>query len=218
MAVEFRDTDASLSETLSRLARSIPGESITLRQLLALIGEQGLLLFCIFLSVPFLFPVSIPGVSTVFGLVIVFVGIGITLNRIPWLPSRLMEKEFATHDLIPVMERGARMVSRLDRVLRPRMPMLSSGHINRLNGIAIIVSGLLLMVPLSLLPLSNTLPALAILLLAAAMLQRDGLVIIAGYLCMIGTMIYFGALALFTLLAGHQLNEVLSFAPRLLEI
>jgi hypothetical protein len=218
MAVEFRDTESSLSETLMKLARSIPGERITLRQLLGHIGEQGLLIFCVFLTIPFLFPVSIPGVSTVFGLVIVLIGIGITVNRIPWLPARLMEREFFTHDLIPMMERGARLVSRLDRVIRPRLPALSSHHANRLNGIAIIVSGLLLMIPLSLVPLSNTLPALAILLLAAAMLQRDGLLILCGYLCMIGTILYFSALTLITLLAGHGLNEIISFAPLLMEV
>lgn len=213
MAVEFRDTEQSLSQTLATLAQSVSGETMTLRQLLTLIGEQGLLLFCIFLTIPFLIPVSIPGVSTVFGLVILLIGIGVTLNRLPWLPSRLMERQFETKDLIPAFQRGAQFVSRLDRFIRPRMPALTSGTFNRLNGVAIIFSGLLLMVPLGLVPFSNTLPALAILLFAAGIIQRDGLFIVGGYLFMIATVIYFAALALAALAAGQGLSQLIGFVP-----
>ena len=46
-------------------------------------GESGLLLLCALLSLPFLFPVSIPGVSTVFGAGIVLISAAITFNRQP---------------------------------------------------------------------------------------------------------------------------------------
>ena len=46
-----------------------------------------MLLVCVFLTLPFLLPVSIPGVSTVFGLAIILIGVGVTLNRVPWLPT-----------------------------------------------------------------------------------------------------------------------------------
>ncbi|MDX2161376.1 MAG: exopolysaccharide biosynthesis protein [bacterium] len=213
MAVEFRDTEASLSTTLDNIAQSIRGEKVTLRELLTLIGEQGLLLFCIFLTIPFLIPVSIPGVSTVFGLVIILIGVGVTLNRLPWLPKRLMEREFATQDLLPALQRGAQFVGRIDRFIRPRLPALSSGGINRVNGFAIIFTGLLLMVPLGLVPFSNTLPALGILLFAAGMLQRDGLFILGGYFFMIATLVYFGVLALGAIAAGQGISSLMGVIP-----
>ena len=74
--------------------------------MLALVGEQGMLLFCVLLTVPFLLPVSIPGVSTPFGLLILFIGIGITLNRVPWLPAILMERRFAAEQLKPTLHKG----------------------------------------------------------------------------------------------------------------
>lgn len=216
MAVQFRDTETSLSQTMADIARSITGETVTLRHLFELIGEQGLLLFCMFLTIPFLLPVSIPGVSTVFGLVILLIGVGITFNRLPWLPNRLMKRELATKDLIPAMEKGSQMFARLDRVIRPRLLMLTKGQIpTRINGLAIVFSALLLMVPLGLVPFSNTLPALAILFLAVGLLQCDGLFIILGYLAIIATIIYFGALVIGALAAGRGLSELIAFVPTL---
>ncbi|NJM44254.1 MAG: exopolysaccharide biosynthesis protein, partial [Brachymonas sp.] len=49
-----------------------------------------LLLLCIVLSFgPVLLPVSIPGVSTVFGLLILFIGISETLRMPIWLPGKV---------------------------------------------------------------------------------------------------------------------------------
>lgn len=83
-SVELHNPDKSLAETLTATAQSIDGEQITLRELFDRIGEQGLLVFCMFLTVPFLLPVSIPGVSTAFGLLITLIGVGVALNRVRW--------------------------------------------------------------------------------------------------------------------------------------
>ena len=104
--VEFRDSTASLSRTLRDLAHSIDGEKVTVRELLSMIGEQGLLLALMFLTLPFLVPISIPGVSTVFGLVAILVSIGVTFNRIPWLPDRLLDRPLDAVKLREAIERG----------------------------------------------------------------------------------------------------------------
>lgn len=210
MTVQFQDTRATLSQTLTNTASSISGEQITLRQLLELIGEQGLLLFCMILVIPFLLPISIPGVSTVFGLVIILIGIGVTLNRLPWLPRRLMERAVATANLVEAMKKGAEMFARLDRVIRPRLlPLTDGAVINRINGLGLTLGGILLLFPLGLVPFSNTLPGIAVLFLAVGILQRDGLFIIAGHLMNVVTIIYFAALAIGALLAGQGLMSLI---------
>lgn len=210
MAVQFQDTDKPLSETLSEIAQSIEGESVTVRQLMALVGEQGLLLFCMFLTIPFLVPISIPGVSTVFGAVVILIAIGITLNRIPWLPSALIERPVSSQGLKQAMERGAQLLKRLDRIVKPRLTRLTTGALmNRLNGLVLLFGGILLIFPLGLIPFSNTLPGWGILFLAAGMLQRDGLAILIGYVLMVATVIYFAVLALGALAAGAGMMSLL---------
>ncbi len=194
-SIEFRDSAAPLGETLRGLARSITGETVTVRELLSLIGEQGLLLALMFLTLPFLIPISIPGVSTVFGLVAILISLGVTFNRVPWLPDRLLDRPLDAVKLAGAIERGAESFGRVDRISHPRLQRLTSSRaMNRLAGLGLLLGSVLLIFPLGLVPFSNTLPAWGILLLAAGLLQRDGLLILLGYLFLLATIIYFAVL------------------------
>lgn len=206
-AIGFKDTTRKTSELLEDVIGSLRGEYITLRDLLAIMGENGLLLLCGFLSLPFLFPVSIPGVSTVFGAGIVLISVAITLNTLPWLPGKVADRRLESVKLVPVLERGVRFLRRIDRFFRPRLPFLTSGVVmNRMNGLALMAAGVLLMLPLSLIPFSNTLPAVAVLLLSAGISQRDGLIVAAGYAMIALTVVYFSAIAFAAYSAGQSFH------------
>lgn len=210
MSHGFPDTKESLYRALTRAIDSIDGTTITLRRLLELVGEHGLLFLCALLTIPFLIPVSIPGVSTVFGAAIILVALGITTNRMPWLPDRLMDKELDAEKLAGILRRGANVVARVEVYIRPRAQAITEGAIaSRVNGLALIFAGVLLMAPLGLVPFSNTLPAFAILLLAVGMSQRDGLVVVAGYIMIAATLVYFAVLAWLAFAAGKGLAGVL---------
>jgi len=194
------------SDVLVQVLQNIKTEQITLRDIMSLLGEQGLLLICALMSLPFLFPVSIPGVSTVFGAGIVLIAFAITINRLPWLPAFVVDKTLEARKLIPVLERGVKFLRRIDRYIKPRLTALTTGAlINRLNGLALMTSGILLMLPLSFIPFSNTIPGVAILMLSSGISQRDGLLVILGYLLMVATMLYFSAIAYAAYMAGQAL-------------
>jgi hypothetical protein len=206
---DFRDNSHTLRATLEETARAIDGKAVTLREILALIGEQGLLLMCAVLTVPFLLPVSIPGVSTVFGLAIILISIGITTNRQPWLPRQIMDRPIDAEKLVPTLEKGAGLVRRIEAVIQPRLHGLTgSAAINRFNGLVLILGGVLLMFPLGLVPFSNTLPAFAILFLCIGMSQRDGWFVVAGYAGTIATIVYFSALAWLAVIAGRGIASM----------
>ena len=206
-AIDFADTDRKTSELLEDIIHSIKDEHVTLRDLLAMMGESGLLLLCALLSLPFLFPVSIPGVSTVFGAGIVLISAAITFNRLPWLPQTLADRRLESGRLKPVLQRGVTMLRRFDRFFKPRLMGFASGAVvNRINGLVLMGAGLLLMAPLGLIPFSNTLPGIAILLLAAGISQRDGLVVLAGHVMVVLTIVYFAGLALLAYGAGQSFS------------
>lgn len=206
MDQKFKNTDDTLTQALQKTLDSITSEKIKLGELLELVGEQGLLFFCAILVIPFLFPVSIPGVSTIFGSVIILIGIGVTLNRLPYLPKRILDAPIQREHLVPMLERGLSLFARIDRITHPRLQFFSRG--NLITGLALTFSGVLLIFPLGLIPFSNTLPGLAILLLALGMLQRDGLLVLGGYISMLATVIYFGGLAYGTILAGQSMMSM----------
>lgn len=209
----FTDTSENLSTVLQKLINRLSGKTITLRELMEAIGEQGLLLMCAIASLPFLIPVSIPGVSTVFGAAIIMISLAITLNRLPWLPRRILDKEMETARLVPALQKGVNIVSKLDRFIRPRMPAITTGLVmNRVNGLAIMAAGVLLMMPLGFIPFSNTLPGVAILLFSAGMIQRDGATVLGGYLFLVLTLVYFAALAYAAFWAGQGISNSLTGA------
>ncbi|MGV1955024.1 exopolysaccharide biosynthesis protein [Agrobacterium sp. 22-214-1] len=204
----FTDTSEKLSTTLEKLIGKLQGQTITLRELMEAIGEQGLLLICAIASLPFLIPVSIPGVSTVFGAAIILVSLAITLNRLPWLPAKILDRQMETEKLVPALQKGVAIVSKLDGFIRPRIPALTTGIIaNRINGLALMTAGVLLMMPLGFIPFSNTLPGVAILLFSAGMIQRDGVTVLGGYLFLGLTAIYFAALAYAAFWAGQGISS-----------
>ncbi|MFN3717390.1 MAG: exopolysaccharide biosynthesis protein [Rhizobium rhizophilum] len=204
--IGFTDTEKSTSAVLEDVIRSMDAEHVTLRQILEKMGESGLLLLCGLLSLPFLVPVSIPGVSTVFGAGIVLIGIAVTFNRFPWLPSKLADRKLERSKLVPVLERGLTILRKVDRYVRPRLLGLTTGGlVNRVNGLVLTFAGVLLMMPLSFIPFSNTLPGVAILLLSTGISQRDGGVVLAGHLLVVLTILYFAGLAWAAYAAGNSL-------------
>jgi hypothetical protein len=204
--VHLHDSPGRLSVTLRDVSAALSSETISLRQLLGLIGEEGMLLVCAVLTLPFLIPVSIPGVSTVFGLAIVLFSIGITINRVPWLPRQILDRQLPAPALRQTFEKASGVVTRIEGIVRPRLLVVSgTPGVRVLHGAGLVLGGLLLMVPFGFVPFSNTLPAIAILLLALGLLERDGWLIVGGHLMNVATIIYFGSLVAGAVAAGRGL-------------
>ena len=206
------DAGAPLGEQLASIIDSLPPDRLTLGELLDVFGDEGLLLLTMLLTLVFLIPVSIPGVSTVFGAAILLVGVSRVLGRPLWLPRRLREKSLPADKLRPALTGGLTWVNRLERISRPRRLGLfvQSRAVDVVNNLAFIAAALLLMAPFGFVPFSNTLPALALLFYAVGMIQRDGGAILLGHLSNIGTVIYFGILIGGGSVAARELFQRLS--------
>src|SRR3546814_16382166 len=113
------DDSASLGEQLAAIIESLPEDHLTLGELLDVFGDEGLLLLTMLLTLVFLIPVSIPGVSTVFGAAILLVGISRLLGRPLWLPARLRDKALPADRLRPGLTGGLTLVRRRVRIRRP---------------------------------------------------------------------------------------------------
>jgi hypothetical protein len=190
------DFDKSLVETMQAVIDSMPSEGVTLAQIRDLIGREGVMFLVAFLTIVFLVPVSIPGVSTVFGGAILVLSLSRLLHRPIWLPARLERRVISAEKLSAAMDRGMKWVRRLERISKPyRLPKLASGKaMSVINNTGLILGAVLLMAPFGLIPFSNTLPALAILFFAIGILQRDGAMMLLGHLMNLASIIYFGVL------------------------
>ena len=181
-----------LSQRLADFADQLPETGLSLGELVKQLGREGLLLLCVVLSLPFLLPVSIPGVSTVFGLLILLIGMAEALRMPIWLPGKVARYALTRERLRDILKLGAHWVQRLEKLARPRMAWLSSAAMQRVNGAMLVLGAALLMMPLAIIPFSNTLPALACIFLAVGMLGRDGVCIMLGCLFNLVSALYFG--------------------------
>jgi len=79
----------------------------------------------------------------------------------------------------------------LEKFLRPRITFLiDTPLLVQLHALVMLLAALVLLLPLPI-PFTNSFPAWAILLLAAGLLERDGLFILAGYVVFAAGVLYF---------------------------
>ena len=185
----------TLHDKLNQAIDTLPAKSVMLSTVLEIMGNDGALVIVVFLTLPFMVPVSLPGVSTVFGAVILLIGLCIMRDRPLWLPQRLMNSTVNAELLREALRKGIVWLNRLEKISRPRVPWLSRGQsMARINGFMLMAGAVLLMAPFGFVPLSNTLPGLAVLFLAIGMLQKDGYCLLLGYLFNVVTILYFTTL------------------------
>ena len=180
---------------------------MTLGELEEILQGRGFGMFLLLLALPFTFPIAIPGLSVPFGIVIMFIGLRIALGRKPSLPGFILRRPIKYAVLEKIILFGLKLSTKLEKVVKPRMHFLQRwpGMMN-LIGLGIASGGLLLSLPLPpLIPFSNTIPAFAVLLLTAGMIERDGLLVLIGHCVNIIAWIYFGVMFTF---AGHGINRL----------
>ena len=200
----------SIGEKIELIIQRLPPEEVTLNDIMDIVGVDSLMLLSIFLALIFLVPISIPGVSTVFGLGILFIGITRLFARKLWLPDTVAKRKLSSERLRDGFTRSLVWFHRLEKISHPRrMPALTSaGLVTVVNNLFFILAAVLLMAPFGFIPFSNTLPALALIFLAVGMMQRDGGSILFGYLFIAATIIYFGFLIA---LGGLSIQELFRF-------
>ena len=163
---------------------------------MSLLKEKGPFLFIVILCVPFLLPLSIPGVSLPFGIMIIYLCLGIISNKDVKLPRRLMNHTIKSKHIVRLMKGVIKIFRKIEKWTRPRLQSLAIKPIAvTLNGIIILFCAIVLMVPVPI-PLGNALPAYAMLFLSIGFLQRDGAMIIIGYLLTLISATYFVAIAI----------------------
>lgn len=171
-----------LSDDLRAILDRADGKALSLRQIVEVLRGRGFDVLVIILVLPFCQPIPLPGLSTPFGLALMFFGLRIALRQRPWLPDWLMRREITYDTLHKIVTMTIAVAKRLEKVIHPRLRFVKRWwSFNALNGLAIVSSSFLLMLPLPI-PFSNTIPAWSILLLALGMMEEDGAVIVLGYL------------------------------------
>ena len=188
------ETPQRLSAQLLALAESEEHAELTLGGLMERLEGRVYTLLLVILSLPMCQPIPLPGLSTPFGVAIALLGLRFAFSQRPWMPQRLLATKLTGNFFPAVMRGGARVLGVFEKLLHPRLVGVFEPRYARfLTGAVICFCGLLLLLPLPI-PGTNMLPALTVVLAAAAFSERDGFCLVAAGLVFVVTLAFFGAL------------------------
>jgi hypothetical protein len=183
-----------LSRQLKELAERELKSELTLGGLMDELQGRVYTLLLVILALPMCQPVPLPGLSTPLGAAIALFGLRFALSKQPWIPRRLLATKLTGNFFPAVMRGGARVLGVFEKLLHPRLVgVFELGHLRFIAGVVISICGLLLLLPLPI-PGTNMLPALTVVLTAAAFSERDGYCLVAAGLVFLLTLAFFGAL------------------------
>lgn len=160
------------SDVLREIANTWPDERISLGDFIDMFGDRAHGLLMLTLALPNLVPIYLPGLSAITGLPIATVALQMVLGRKhPWLPGFLRRRSIAVADLRRVVERAEPWLKPVERVLRPRAPVLAQGALVRVMAAVCLLLALLLSLPI---PFTNMPLAAPIAIFALGVIEHDG--------------------------------------------
>jgi hypothetical protein len=180
-----RHTAPTLLQMLTDAAQQSSGDYITIAQLIAGIKTQALALLLILFALPNILP-SPPGTTTIFGAPLVLLTLQMAMGREVWLPRLVLDRALPRTGLMAILAKAQPYFARVERLLRPRLLVLTTPAAQRGLGALMVVLSVLIMLPI---PLANTGPSIAITLIAIGLIERDGMFILAGIAAAIGAVI-----------------------------
>jgi hypothetical protein len=189
------------SEILAGLAAGQQAGRITVREVVAALGERAYSLLIVVLALPNCLPMP-PPIPLICGVLLALVAVQIFTGRPqPWLPQRLLDRSLARKDVVRAATRAVPWLQRLEQVARPRFGVLASDQAMRLIGIALLAFSLALVFAA---PIIGQIPlGLGIALVGLGLVERDGYVVIGGLVVgSIGTTLSLGFIV--ALVAGAE--------------
>jgi hypothetical protein len=163
------------SAVLDGLLGEAPAEHVTLDWLIGRLGDRsfGIVLLLLLLAIFGL----LPGASAVAAVLLMVPAAQMVLARpAPVFPRRVGARRFETRRLAALVRRAVPVLRWLERFIRPRWATPFEATKRAVGGVVLLL-GASLLAPV---PLSNVPPALAIMLIAFAYLEEDGVLLCAA--------------------------------------
>lgn len=180
-------------ERLRALESALDGP-MTLAELAHRLRHSGFALLVVLVSLPFLQPIPLGGLSTILGPFIAWMGWRLlTGARELHVPSRFAERRLEDRHVRILLGVSRRVFGFVEKISRPRWRALATAEAAAGGGIAL--SGALLSLPFPI-PLSNMICAGPATLLALGLLEEDGLLAALGWLGLALSVAFHAGLAL----------------------
>jgi len=168
------------SEVLRDLVEEGESERITFAEILTELKHRAAGFTLLIFALPCCLPMP-PGIPTVCGIAIVIIALNLIAARQRlWLPRAIANKSVSRADMKRMVDRVVPLLERLEKVCKPRLPVVTDTGGKILIGVVIFALGFIMILPIPF--LGNMPPGFAASVIALGMTERDGLVVLIGAL------------------------------------
>ena len=191
----------ALSQRITTFIEGLDGKDCTLGELSEAFGEKGFGMLLLLLAFPAALPIPAPGYATPFGILMIVLGSQMLRGyTTPQLPDG-MKKRVLKYSLLDFsLKNGASLFRLVEFFVKPRL----EGQVTklyRIMGLIIIIMAAFMTLPI---PLTNTAPSFVIFVMAASLLEKDGLSLIAGIILTPVALVIAGGAIYFALTYGVE--------------
>jgi hypothetical protein len=157
------------------LAQSAQADGLSIREVLDRLDERAFGLAILIMSIPCLVP-GLYGPPQILGVPIILLAAQMMVGRKePWLPKALLDRRISKSWLDGMASFAVKRMSWFEKLSKPRLTVFAKGLGERAAAFFMILATVTII-----LPMTNTIPSIALALLATGVLQRDGLFVAGG--------------------------------------
>ncbi len=177
-----------LSELLLDFKEKIPESGISIEKMLLILEDRAIGILLLLMALPNAFLLaSIPLVSSVFGSIILVLGIHLILNKKELiLPSKFKHTLISKQIWDQIFHVSIPWIKKSERFLIPRLDFCFSSLGERLIGIIVLCVGICIALPI---PFGNFFPGITLVILSLGLIMRDGFTTLIGLSLSLGVLL-----------------------------
>lgn len=174
-----KDKINSTSALINDIYNKNVEDNIKVGTLLKSIDSGGFALLNLIFSIILMIPLP-PPIAIIAGLIIMFLSFQMIIGmKEVWLPKIITEKSIKRTTLTVIVEKSTIYLYKLERFTRRRFTFVSNPITERIIGAFIFFLAGITLTPIV---FANTIPGLAIILISFGMINKDGLMVIIGFI------------------------------------
>jgi hypothetical protein len=174
---------------------------LPMEELIGTFGERGFGALLLILGILSAVIGVIPGTTTLLGIPIMIIGVQLLFRRDElWLPGWILKRDLPRPAFAEAAAKVKGRLERVERFSRPRLSFMSSDLSEALIGLMCVVWAAVLMLPLI---GFNLVPSLIVAAFGFGLMQKDGVVMLVGWVGSLG-------MAIFTWAVWETVSRVLA--------
>lgn len=186
----------SLKEAIELVKSKSHPDGIYVKEIISTFGMRSHAFVILFFCLPFIQPLPMMGLSTIFGGGIILLSFFMAINKSPWLPKKFAKKHISASLIDSCCNVLLKFLGKTEKFIRPRFSFWMHNFPFRIfNSFLLGFFAFLLALPLPI-PFSNSVPTYFLLLNVIALLEDDGILVLVSYVVAIGGLIFFASLGL----------------------